>query len=121
MATRLASMLRAHGLSVWFSETNLVGAQQWHDEIGASLARCDWFAILLSPAATRSVWVKRELLYALRDRRYQDKIVPVLLRNCDSAKLSWTLADSQTVDFTDGFDAGCQALLRVWGVGYKSL
>jgi hypothetical protein len=34
-----------------YSRTNLVGAQQWHDEIGAALQCCDWFAIVLSPNA----------------------------------------------------------------------
>jgi hypothetical protein len=66
IASRIGSILRAHGVPVWYSETNLIGAQQWHDEIGEALARCDWFLIVLSPQATRSKWVKRELLYALR-------------------------------------------------------
>lgn len=116
---RLAEVLRLHGVSVWYSETNLLGAQQWHDEIGAAFARCDWFTVVLSPAAARSVWVKRELLYALRDRRYQDKIIPVLHRKCDAARLSWTLADFQTIDFTGDFNASCQSLLRTWGIGLK--
>lgn len=30
----LAVTLRRHGIPVWHSETNLLGAQQWHDEIG---------------------------------------------------------------------------------------
>ena len=38
MAQRGAEMLRQHGLPVWYSQTNLLGAQQWRDEIGAALA-----------------------------------------------------------------------------------
>lgn len=40
-ADRLAEALRRHGIPVWFSRTNLAGSQQWHDEIGAALRRCD--------------------------------------------------------------------------------
>lgn len=32
----LAEELRRHGVPVWYSQTNILGAQQWHDEIGAA-------------------------------------------------------------------------------------
>ncbi len=118
MATRLAEFLRGQGIRVWYSRTNIVGAQAWHDEIGDALARCDWFAIILSPDAVKSEWVKRELLFALRERRYRNRIVPILYRRCDVAKLSWTLGDFQNVDFTATFEDGCRDLLRIWGIGY---
>jgi hypothetical protein len=119
VAANLAAVLRDHGVPVWYSETNLLGAQQWHDEIGAALARCDWFALLLSPAATNSKWVKRELLYALRSPRYGNRIVPIAYRPCDLALLSWTLEDFQMVDFQTDFQTGCRALLRTWGLGLR--
>ncbi len=118
-AKRIAEILREHGVPVWYSETNLLGAQQWHDEIGEALARCDWFVLVLSPNATRSKWVKRELLFALRSPRYEERIVPVKHRACDLSRLSWTLEDFQVVDFSQDFDAGCRALLRTWGLGLK--
>ena len=119
MAQRIAETLRRHGIPVWYSQANLLGAQQWHDEIGKALGRCDWFLVVLSPKAVRSEWVKRELLYALRNLRYRNRIVPVLHRACDTDKLSWTLNDFQWVDFTNGFAAGCKSLLRTWGIGYQ--
>ena len=118
-AARIAAMLREHGVPVWYSETQLVGAQQWHDEIGAALKRCDWFLLLLTPHATRSRWVKRELMYALRDSRYGNRIVPMNYRACDASALSWTLDEFQAVDFTLNFTAGCRSLLRTWGLGFK--
>lgn len=121
LAERIAQTLRAHGVPVWYSQTNLVGAQQWHDEIGAALSRCDWFLILLSPKAARSKWVKRELLYALRSSRYENRIVPLHYRKCDIDKLSWALDDFQAIDFTRQFAVGCRSLLRTWGVGYDPL
>ncbi len=62
-ATSIAEVIRRHGVPVWYSHTNIVGAQQWHDEIGAALQRCDWFTLILSQNSVESVWVKRELLY----------------------------------------------------------
>jgi len=118
-AIAVAEMLRRHGIPVWFSETNIVGAQQWHDEIGAALKRCDWFVLLLSPSSVNSIWVKREVLFALNNNRYADSIVPVLYQPCDYDQLSWTLSLLQMVDFTGDFGDGCRGLLRVWGVGFK--
>ncbi|MBM3224480.1 MAG: TIR domain-containing protein, partial [Candidatus Tectomicrobia bacterium] len=46
---RVVNALRRHGVLAWHSQTNIMGAQQWHDEIGAALHRCDWFLVVLSP------------------------------------------------------------------------
>ena len=95
-------------------------AQQWHDEIGAALERCDWFAVVLSPSSVRSELVKHELLYALGEPRYRRRIVPILYRPCQITRLSWTLHSFQHVDFTKGFDPGYAALLRVWALAKRT-
>lgn len=118
-ADRLAGVLRDHGIPVWYSTVNIVGAQQWHDEIGSALRRCDWFVVVLSSNSVESIWVKRELLFALQQNRFVGRIVPVLLEDCDHEKLSWTLSLFQMVDFREDFDTSCRQLLRVWGVGYR--
>lgn len=117
--TSVVEMMRRHGTPVWHSQTNIVGAQQWHDEIGAALKRCDSFVLVLSPNSVKSIWVKREVRFALNDNRYADKIIPLLYQPCDCDQLSWTLSLLQMVDFTQDFNDGCRALLRVWGSGYK--
>ncbi|MBI3878348.1 MAG: toll/interleukin-1 receptor domain-containing protein [Verrucomicrobia bacterium] len=119
-ADRLVSVLRKHGIPVWYSPANILGAQQWHDEIGSALRRCDWFLVLLSPRSIGSVWVKRELFYALQQQRYVNRILPVLSEPCDFEQLSWTLSSLQIINFTNDFDAGSRELLRCWGVGYKT-
>ena len=119
--TMLVDMMRRHGLPVWYSRTNILGAQQWHDEIGAALRRCDWFVLVLSPSAVESIWVKRELLFSLQQNRFEDKIIPLLYQSCDYEQLSWTLSLFQTIDFTQTFEQGCRDLLRVWGLGYRSV
>jgi hypothetical protein len=112
-------MLRNHGIGVWYSRTHLRGAQEWQQEIGLALRRCDWFVVILSPRSVKSMWVKRELSYALNQRRFENRIIPVLRRECDYEKLHWTLAAFQMVDLTGDFGGGCADLLRVWGKVYK--
>jgi len=115
-ATEVAGLLRRHGMPIWYSEINIIGAQQWHDEIGAALKRCDWLVVLLSRNSVESIWVKREVLFALNDRRYAERIVPVLYQPCDYDQLSWTLS---LLEITQGLENGWRELLRVWGVGYR--
>jgi TIR domain-containing protein len=89
---RLAKALAGHGVKTFVSRQHILGAQEWHDEIGAALKRCDWFLVILSPSAVRSTWVKHELIYALQDSRYKERILPILYKKCDPHALSWTLA-----------------------------
>ena len=118
-ASKVAKQIRGHGIPVWYSETNIVGAQQWHDEIGEALKRCNWFVLILSPYSVKSTWVKNELIFALDHHRYKRKIVPLLYRNCKYERLSWTLPGFQIVDFRQSLDDGYRELLRVWGLVYK--
>jgi TIR domain len=118
-AALITESLQRHGVPFWLSQRNLIGAQQWHDEIGAALKRCDWFVVILSPNSVASKWVKRELLFALDDDRYDGKIVPLLYQPCEYRDLSWALSLLQIVDFIEDFDKGCRDLLRVWGLGYR--
>lgn len=116
----LVEMLRRHGVPVWYSRTDIVGSQQWIDEIGNALKRCDWFAVVLSPNSVGSMWVKRELSYALTDNRYENTIVPLLHQPCDYEQLNWAIRLFQIVNFTENFDEGCRDLLRRWGIGYRA-
>jgi hypothetical protein len=75
--------------------------------------------LVLSPQAVKSLWVKRELLYALQEKRFENRIVPVLYKDCRYKRLSWTLDALQIIPFTAGFDDGCAQLLRVKGLHAK--
>ena len=116
---KIVASLKDHGVSVWYSQTSLKGAQAWHDEIGKALARCDWLVVVLTPAAVRSDWVKHEVTFALIEKRYRQRIVPLLIKKCQHQKLSWTLAGMQMVDFRSNFRTGLRNLLRVWDIELK--
>jgi hypothetical protein len=116
---RLARMLRQHRIKYWYSAAHIAGAKQWHDEIGRALARCEWFLVVLTPHSVRSAWVKRELLFALNQDRYNERIIPILRKPCQYSSLSWTLPEFQLVDFTGNFDLGCRQLLNIWGLEYN--
>ena len=105
-------------MNSFFSKKNLRGAQEWHDELGGALKRCDWFLLVLSPESVRSTWVKRELVYALQEHRLEARVIPVLYKTCDADKLSWTLPAFQRVDFRKDFHQACHELFAVWKLDY---
>lgn len=115
----LTRILKQNKLRFWYSAIDIRGARQWHDEIGRALEECNWFLVVLTPDALRSQWVKRELLFALDEDRYHERIIPLLYKRCKYSRLSWTLPGFQLVDFTASFDDGCKHLLEIWGIPYK--
>jgi hypothetical protein len=119
IVSRLAKVLGDYGVNVFLRKANIHGAQQWHDQIGTALRRCDWFLVVLSPQSVRSRWVKHELIYALQENRYRERIIPVLYKTCDADNLSWTLAAIEWVDFRKDFDKACEQLLRIWQIKYR--
>ena len=75
--------------------------------------------LVLSPSAASSIWVKRELYFALQQKRLDDRIVPIVFQPCDHEALSWTLSGLQMIDFSQDFEQGARDLMRVWGLGYR--
>jgi hypothetical protein len=117
---RLARVLDAHHLPYWYSEQHILGAQQWHDEIGRALAKCNWLILVLSPAAVSAKWVKSEVMFALDSDAYRDQIVVLEhRRGAKYKKLSWTLKQYQWIHFHRGLDAGFADLLRIWKRKYR--
>lgn len=118
MPQNLATTLIRHGVPVFFSPVNITGAQQWQNEILGALQRCDWFVVILSPNAINSMWVRREVAYALQDRRYEDRIIPLKYIDCALESLQW-LTLFQIINLAADFKSGCRELLRVWGIGLR--
>lgn len=114
----LAETLRNHGVPIWYSSTNIKSAQQWLDEIGNALKRCDWFLVLLTKASVGSKWVKREFSYALTHSQYDNHILPVKAGNCKYEDLSWTLVEIQMVKFKGGHKQAFSEILATWGIGF---
>jgi hypothetical protein len=73
---------------------------------------------MLSLAAVGSMWVGRELKYVLRQKRYENRIVPVMLNRCNAGKLSWVLPDLQIIDMHSLSSTAFESLLRIWNMDF---
>jgi len=116
---RIVAVLGRYHIAYWYAPKNILGAQQWQDEIGLALRQCNWFLLVLSKNVLTSKWVKRELAYALENNRYNARILSIRKTPGDYSALSWTLSSFQQIDFSRKFDVACVDLLKVWGVEYE--
>lgn len=117
-AIRVVQLLQSHGIPVYYAPHDIVGARQWQNDILHALRSCDWFLVLLTSAAVESMWVQREVAYALKQRRFDARIVPLLYQDCELKSLDW-LDLFQRIDLRNDFRRGCAELLRIWGIGLR--
>jgi hypothetical protein len=74
-ADTLAAYLRAQDVEVW-TDAAIYFGDEWADAIQEKIDSCAAFVVVMSPAARRSAWVRREVLRAQAQRK---KIFPLLL------------------------------------------
>ena len=120
IAMEVAGTIQNQGVPLWFSDENILTAQDWLDAIGKALERCDWFMVLLSPASVISRWVRLEYSYAIRHNQYIDHIVPVIIEPCDYEALSWTIGAFQMANLYDNKIAAYTKILRAWGIEFDN-
>jgi len=97
---RILAALRERGISVWVDTENLVpGTPNWERTIENGIKGCGAIIVLLSPTASKSEWVLREVIYA---DVHQKHIIPVLIDGNDRSSIPFHLISYQRVDLTKG-------------------
>ena len=80
IARELARLLKADGFDVTYPSENLFPGDNWALEIGKALEKSDAMVVLLSPAAAKSEWVRRDVTFAIGNAQYEWRLIPVSLR-----------------------------------------
>ncbi len=92
-AQELISRLKRAGLKVWDAASEVAAGDNWSLKIGKALEKSDAMIVLISPDSARSPWVQREIEYALTSERFQDRLIPVVVR--PTSKYPWILQRMQ--------------------------
>src|ERR1051325_10963915 len=88
-AFELQTMLRNNGPQAWAFEKNLSWSNEIEQTVREEISQCDHFVVVLSDAASRSLWVQRELGLALQLRKTRQEECPTILGViCDSTGAS---------------------------------
>jgi TIR domain len=110
--SELIPALASHGVDSWYSKQDIQGASEWAQRIVTGLQECDWFLVVMSRRSSESQWVRDEVHWAM-DHRWE-RIVPVLLDDCDPMQLHLRLRRVQYIDFRRDRKRAKEELVRIW-------
>ena len=79
LARRIATILLDSGVEVWDSQREIMPGDNWAAKVGQALERSDAMVVLLTPDALRSSSVRHEIDYALGDKGYSNRVIPVMV------------------------------------------
>jgi TIR domain len=119
--TLLAAALTEHGFDPWIDRSELTGGQRWKSQLDKAIRGVDYFLACFSPnVAKAESYMNEELIIAIDRFRLmpRDRVwfIPAKLSPCTVPDLpigpGETVADLQCVDFSAGWDAAMERLLR---------
>jgi len=105
----LIGLLSALGFDIWFAEESISTSEQWERSILKGLETSQWFLIILSPESEKSEWVKDELAWAVD--HLPDRIVPILIKDCNFRNFHLRLPRIQYVDYRKKTNVACNKLI----------
>lgn len=112
---KLASDLNRLGIDTWFDKYKIKVGESIFWKVEEGLRESEYFAIVLSPDALKSEWVRAELSAAWDKKMLtgNNAILPILYRDC---KLPGLLKSIKYANFTDDYKTGFAELARVFGI-----
>lgn len=100
LAKKITSALIKNGLDVWNAETEILPGDNWAEKISTALKQSDAMVVLLTPESLESRVVQREIEYALGDKSYNKRLIPVLVGSEESVpaeSIPWILQRLQII------------------------
>ncbi len=100
LARKIASALVKNGLDVWNAETEILPGDNWAEKISNALKESDAMVVLITPESLESRIVRREIEYALGDKSYNKRVIPVLVgseENLSVESIPWILQKLQMI------------------------
>ena len=79
LAQKVVAILKKAGLEVWDDTREILPGDNWAEQVAKALKESEAMVVLLTPEATRSRWVRREIEYALGEKRYSKRLISVLV------------------------------------------
>lgn len=100
LATKLVASLEAAGLDAWFKKREILPGDNWAEKIGQGLKESNAMVVLLSPDALESDDVQSNISYALGEKAFSHRLIPVLVGDSNDFPLNrvpWILNRLKTI------------------------
>lgn len=112
----LLPSLATAGISYWYSRRDLQPADAWERRLVAEVQASHALVLVMSPQSAASDWVKDEVSLAISTLG-MSRILPVLLRPCDSSDFHIRLPRLQHIDCTQDAANGLRLLTQAIRAG----
>jgi|SRR5215213_7239934 len=100
LVKKIAAALENEGLTVWDAETEILPGDNFAEKISEALKASDAMVVLLTPESLKSKWTQWEIQYALGNKSYDRRVIPVLVgseENISSESIPWILRKLQMI------------------------
>jgi len=100
LAKRITSALIKNGLDVWNAEAEILPGDNFAEKISDALQDSDAMVALISPESLKSKNVQCEIEYALGNKSYSNRVIPVLVgseESLSSESIPWILRRLQMI------------------------
>jgi hypothetical protein len=105
-ARKIADELRGSGFQVWDPEREILPGGDWTAELKGALDNSEAIVVLISPEAMQSRWLSYEIAYALGEKRFRGRLIPVFIR--PTKRAPWILDSLQPVRYESPSKTGRQ-------------
>lgn len=89
-------ILRALHVDIWIDTADLHGAEDWKATIERGLRECDYFLVIVTPAAAASPAVRQEVDWILQNREH--RLIPILAESVRLDGIHSKMPDIHHVD-----------------------
>jgi TIR domain len=92
LASKIVSSLEDAGLEVWYDRREVLPGDNWADRIAHGLRETNAMVVLVTPTALKSLHMQRDVDYALTQKRYKGRLIPVLAgdsRKFQGSSIPW--------------------------------
>ena len=79
LARDLTKHLVSSGLEISNADTDFLPGDDWHEQSSRALKNSDAMVVLYSRGYSQSRWSQSELSFALGEKAYENRVIPVLV------------------------------------------
>jgi len=95
LVRELTARLQAAGVDASNSTPDALPGTNVSADLGRALDQAEALIVLVSPAAMESPMVRHDIQFALGQERFQDRLIPVLVKQTPSEDIPWILRTLQ--------------------------
>lgn len=100
LAQKVADALKRAGFDVWETLNEIFPGENWADKTAQALRESEAMVVLVTPDSLSSPHVMYEIDYALSNKAYKGRLIPVVVGSPDSLpadRLPWILKHLQMI------------------------